>query len=167
MYRKMVKTLNLQTCNKNLHRFYKPSKILELLQNNILPNSFIELKDKMLQGTFLYLSLFLPVCGFSSLFWSVRYNAFISILLALFNEFFHGVPVTHPSKNPVWFVFHCIICTNKLENQPIDCIKSWSIISSSKPANEIVTKSLLIFNRLASSEEHFRMFLAKFVTCHV
>ena len=111
---------------------------MELLQNNILPNSFIELKDKMLQGTFLYLSLFLPVCSFSSLFWSVRYNAFISILLALFNEFFRGLPVAHPGKNPVWFVFRCISCMNKLESQPIDYLKSWSIISSSRPTNGIV-----------------------------
>ena len=29
------------------------------------------------------------------------------------------------------------------------------------------TKSLLIFNRFATSEERFRMFLAKFVTCQV
>ena len=62
----------------------------------------------------------------------------------------------------VWFVFHC---TNKLQSQPIGLRKILIDYFFFQANQWDCTKSLSIFNGIASSEERFKTFLAKFVAC--
>ena len=67
--------------------------------------------------------------------------------------FVHGVTVAHHGKNPVWFVFHCM---NKLQSQPTGFRKFFIDHFFFQGDQWDCTKSLLIFNQFASSEERLR-----------
>ena len=79
----------------------------------------------------------------------------------LVTMFLHDTLVTGAWDTCGLVVFHC---TNKLKGQPIG-LRKILIDYFFLPADQWdCTNSLSIFNHLASSEERFRTFLAKFVT---